>query len=235
MLTLEIQLLPRPASFDVVIVVDILRMTTTSSVLLDQGLSELCVVAEEAEARKVARRKNALLLGERGGLPLPGFDGGNSPLEYLGKNLSGKKAVVCTSNGSKAVGMAKEARHSLLGSIVNAAVLAKEAVSRANSSITIVCAGTDGHISLDDALGAVVIYQEIQKLKPLRLIGDDTLLVTRAFAQLRDEDLAAELKKSHHGQLIMDLGFEKDIHFAAQRNVLSTVGVKQGNCFVGKR
>ena len=91
MLKLELQLLPRPADFDVVIVVDILRMTTTSSVLVDRGLSELYVVAEEAEARQVARERGALLLGERGGLPLPGFDGGNSPLEYLHQNLQGKK------------------------------------------------------------------------------------------------------------------------------------------------
>ena len=88
---LELQLLPRPTDFDVVIVVDILRMTTTSSVLVDRGLAELYVVAEEAEARQVAKERGALLLGERGGLPLPGFDGGNSPLEYLIKTFRGKK------------------------------------------------------------------------------------------------------------------------------------------------
>ena len=233
MIKLELQLLPRPADFDVVIVVDILRMTTTSSVLVDRGLAELYVVAEETEARQVAKEKGVLLLGERGGLPLPEFDGGNSPLEYLHQDLQGKKAVVCTSNGSKAVEVASQAKHILLGSIVNAAAVAREALSRATRSITIICAGTAGEISLDDALGAGIIAQEIQSLKPVTLKGDEALLVARAFKGLADSDLAIELKKAHHGQLVIDLGFEEDIHFAARRNSIRAVAVKKGNYFVG--
>jgi 2-phosphosulfolactate phosphatase len=235
MITLETHLLPRPANFDVVIIVDILRMTTTSSVLVNQGLAELYVVAEEAEARQVAKEKKALLLGERAGLPLPGFDGGNSPLEYFGKNLKGKKAVLCTSNGSKAVEVAKDAKHILLGSIVNAAAVAKEAVARASSSVTILCAGTAGQVSLDDAIGAGIIAAEIQALRKVNYAGDEVQLATRAVQGLQDNDITSELKRAKHGQLVIDLGFEADIHFAAKRNSVDVVAVRQGECFVGKR
>jgi 2-phosphosulfolactate phosphatase len=233
MLTLELQLLPRSADFDVVIVVDILRMTTTSSVLMDRGLAELYVVAHDAEARQMAREKTALLLGERGGLPLPGFDGGNSPLEYVHQNLSGKKAVVCTSNGSKAVEIAYGAKHILLGSIVNAETVASEAVRRATTGITIICAGTAGQVSLDDALGAGIICEEIEKVTPVTVKGDEALLVARAIQNLPSDHLANELKQAHHGQLVIDLGFEEDIHFAARRNSIRTVAVKKESFFVG--
>lgn len=235
MLSLEMQLLPKATDFDVVIVVDILRMTTTSSVLLNQGLAQLYVVAEASKARALAKEKNALLLGERGGLPLPGFDGGNSPLAYLDLDVKEKRAVICTSNGSKAVEVAGSANHMLLGSIVNAAAVARAALCRVTTGITIMCAGTEGQVSLDDALGAAIIAEEMQKLETIALKGDEALMVTRAFSKLEPDLIASELKKARHGQHVIDLGFEGDITFAAKRNILDTVAVKKENYFVGVR
>jgi 2-phosphosulfolactate phosphatase len=141
--------------------------------------------------------------------------------------------VVCTSNGSKAVEAAKDAEHVLLGSIVNAAAVAREAVARATTGITIICAGTLGHISLDDALGAGIIAQEIQALSDAKLVGDESVLVTRACQGLELAELANELKKAKHGQLVVDLGFEQDIVFAAKRNSIHTVALRENDYFVG--
>ena len=141
--------------------------------------------------------------------------------------------MVCTSNGSKAVEVASQAKHVLLGSIVNAAAVVREALSRATTRITIICAGTAGQVSLDDALGAGIITQEIQALSQVDLVGDEAQLIAGALRGLVDGDLVTELKKAHHGQLVIDLGFEEDIHFAARRNSISTVAVKEGHYFVG--
>jgi 2-phosphosulfolactate phosphatase len=223
---LRLSLLPNSQETDTVIVVDILRMTTTSAVLLSRGLAELYVVADEQEARDLAKEKNALLLGERGGLPLPGFDGGNSPIEYLQKDLKDKRAVLCTSNGSKAVEAAGEANHLLLGSIVNAATVAQLALQRAKKSISILCAGTLGEISLDDALGAAVIATEIQRLKQVEIVGDESYLMLHALRGL-DAPLSEQLSRAKHGQVVIDLGFEKDLLFAAERNTLQHVAVRE--------
>jgi 2-phosphosulfolactate phosphatase len=226
MMQLQLSLLPHSQETDTVIVVDILRMTTTSAVLLSRGLSELYVVADEGAARDLAREKKALLLGERGGLPLEGFDGGNSPLEYLRKDLKGKRAVFCTSNGSKAVETAHEAKHLLLGSTVNAVAVAQEALQRAEKSITILCAGTDGHISLEDALGAAVIAREIQRLKQVDIVGDESHLMLHALRGL-DAPLPDQFRRAKHGQVVVELGFEKDLAFAADRNTLEQVAVRK--------
>jgi 2-phosphosulfolactate phosphatase len=231
---LELSLLPRPAP-DVAIIVDILRMTTTSAVLMSRGLSELYVVADEEEARVVAKEKKALLLGERGGLPMAGFDGGNSPLEYLKKDLKDKRAVLCTSNGSKAVEAASEATHVLLGSTVNASAVASEALKRAEKNITILCAGTLGEISLEDALGAAVIAREIQRLHEVEIVGDESFLMLHALRGL-DAPLAEQFRRAKHGQIVIDLGFEKDLTFAADRNTLQSVALRKSKnsaLFVG--
>jgi 2-phosphosulfolactate phosphatase len=227
MIQLHLSLLPKPAS-DVAIVVDILRMTTTSAVLMSRGLSELYVVADEEKARALAQEKKALLLGERGGLPLKGFDGGNSPIEYLKKDLKDKKAVLCTSNGSRAVEAVAEAKHVLLGSTVNAVTVAREAIKRAEKSIAVICAGTLDEISLDDALGAATIAREIQRLTQVEIVGDESHLMLLAMRGL-DAPLAEQFRKARHGQLIIDLGFEKDLTFAADRNTLQSVAVRKSD------
>ena len=63
-------------TLDTIIVIDVLRMTTTACALFSRSLSELTVVAEVEAARTLAAAEEALLLGERGGVKLPGFDGG---------------------------------------------------------------------------------------------------------------------------------------------------------------
>lgn len=226
MIQLQLSLLPHSQETDTAVVVDILRMTTTSAVLMSRGLAELYVVADESEARELAKEKKALLLGERGGLPLEGFDGGNSPIEYLRKDLKGKRAVLCTSNGSKAVEAASEAKHLLLGSTVNATAVAQEALQRAEKSISILCAGTLGEISLDDALGAAVIAREIQRLQKVELVGDESYLMLHALRGL-DATLAEQFRRAKHGQLVIDLGFEKDLTFAADRNTLNHVAIRK--------
>jgi 2-phosphosulfolactate phosphatase len=235
MIQLQLSLLPRSHTADVAIVVDILRMTTTSAVLMSQGLSELYVIADEQGARNLAKEKKALLLGERGGLPLKGFDGGNSPVEYLRKDLKNKKAVLCTSNGSKAVEAVAGAKHVLLGSTVNAAAVANEAIKRAEKTIAIVCAGTLGEVSLDDALGAAIIAREIQRLNHVEIVGDESFLMLHALRGL-DGPLAEQFRRAKHGQLVIDLGFEKDLAFAGERNTLQSVAVRKNNnpaLFVG--
>jgi 2-phosphosulfolactate phosphatase len=228
MIQLQLSLLPHSQESDVAIIVDVLRMTTTSAVLMARGLTELYVVAGETEARELAKEKKALLLGERGGLALEGFDGGNSPLEYLQKNLKGKRAVLCTSNGSKAVEEANGAKHVLLGSTVNAAAVASEALQRAEKSITILCAGLSLHreVSLEDALGAALIAREIQRLTQIDLVGDESYLMLQALRGL-DAPLAEQFRRAKHGQIVLELGFEKDLTFAAETNTLSHVAVRQ--------
>lgn len=197
-------------------------MTTTSSLLFSKGLEELFVVAEVARARKLASQAGALLLGERGGEKLNGFDGGNSPLEYT-QSLRGQSAILCTSNGSKAVQTTQEVEHVFLGAIVNAKAVAEKALEVTEESIILICAGTGGQISLDDVLGAACITREMLELSKLELT--DACKVALGSLELKP-DLLSGLQAARHAAILRDLGFDKDIAFAATLNLLNTVPVR---------
>lgn len=216
---LHTELLPLDPPKDVAVVVDVLRMTTTASSLLSRGLRELFVVAEVGEAQALAARTGALLLGERGGHPVPGFSGGNSPLERL--ELAGRSAVLCTTNGAKAVGFAAPARHVLLGGVVNARATAVRALALAKSGVTLVCAGTLGRVSLDDVIGAGCVARELLELEPGLRTGDATALALGFLEGQRD--LHALLRRAEHAKHLASLGYARDVAFAAGLNTLDTV------------
>ena len=83
----------------VAIVVDALRASATAAMLLETGATELIVVAEVEDA--IAAKQSypdALIFGERGGLPPPGFDGGNSPQDVA--CAAGRRVIFTTTTGA---------------------------------------------------------------------------------------------------------------------------------------
>ncbi len=219
--SVDASFVPEPGrGSDVVVVIDVLRMTTTAATLLSRGLAELIVVADSGAALELGARTGAAVLGERHGVALPGFHGGNSPVEHDVARAGGA-AILCTSNGSRAVEAASSARHVLLGAVVNARAVAKAAVAAASEQVLLACAGTADRPSLDDVLGAGVIAKEILRLAPDAQLTDAAIL---AFSLVgSSEDLLATLSRARHAELLHDLGFAADIEFAARRNSMNVV------------
>lgn len=203
---------PTDAPTDVAVVIDVLRMTTTAAALIAGGMGRLTIVAETGDAIAHASASGALLFGERMGLPYPGFDGGNSPVEHAQRDYGGRSAILCTTNGSKAVGLVAGARHLLLGAIVNAPAVARLAARLASERVTLVCAGTDGAVSLDDVLGAGCIAAEV-----LRLGGFEPTDAARiALAVAAGEaGVGATLASARHARTLRELGFAEDVEYAA--------------------
>src|SRR5207302_2037596 len=81
-----------------------------------------CLRLKIDEARLLAgemRAGKVLLGGERNGIPVPGFDLGNSPGEYTAKVCRGTTLVLTTTNGTRALHRAAEAERVLIASFVN--------------------------------------------------------------------------------------------------------------------
>ncbi|MCC6312188.1 MAG: 2-phosphosulfolactate phosphatase [Trueperaceae bacterium] len=215
---LDVAFLPAGDPTDVAVVIDVLRMTTTAAALLAGGMRRLTIVAETDAALAHAASSGALLFGERMGLPYPGFDGGNSPVEHAKRDYGGRSAILCTTNGSKAVGLVAGARHVLLGAIVNAPAVARLAARLASERVTLVCAGTDGEVSLDDVLGAGCIATEVARLGGFELT--DAARIAMAVAADR-AGVGATLASARHAHTLSELGFAEDVEYAAR---LGSVG-----------
>jgi len=217
----DLEFVPSRRVFETVVVFDVLRMTTTACALFSRGLDELVVVAEADEAGEVARATGALLFGERQGRPLPGFDGGNSPLEALRLDVAGRRAVMCTTNGSKAVEAAAGARHALLGAIVNADAVARFLLALGTDEVLLSCAGTDGSASLDDVLGAACVLRALVghggEIEP----SDAALLALRLLDG--HDDPQPLLEQAGHARFLRSIGFGDDVDFAAGVNAFDVV------------
>jgi 2-phosphosulfolactate phosphatase len=155
------------------IVIDVLRATTVMVHALAAGCEAIIPCREIVEARAVAEALGpgrAILAGERQGVPIEGFDLGNSPNSFTPEVCGGRTVVMTTTNGTKAILASLEAEQVLVAGFVNchATCIAAIALGR---PIHVVCAGTDGEVSLEDTLLAGR-FVEIGRDHPIE-IGND--------------------------------------------------------------
>jgi 2-phosphosulfolactate phosphatase len=215
----------------VVVVIDVLRASTTIAVALANGARSVIPFesADEAVTRsKSLARGDYKLAGERKNLMIPGFDLGNSPREYTREAIEGKTILFTTTNGTVALVAAQSAREVLVGSFVNftAVTAMVRAAARAQSDIAIIAAGSERHFSLEDTVCAgrfvrfvrrgiadVVLNDGAQAAQHLeRKYGNDT---TRLFAD------------ASHGRTLAEAGFSEDLLICSQLDGYPVVPVYQ--------
>jgi 2-phosphosulfolactate phosphatase len=142
-----------------VLVIDILRCTTTIVRALANGARAVVPVATAEEALRMAQnleRDTILLCGERRLEPIAGFDLGNSPHEMSEEAVRGKTLVMTTTNGTGAIVAAEQGAPVLIGAVTNftAVVEAARAALAAHGEITILCSGRERSFALEDAYAA---------------------------------------------------------------------------------
>jgi 2-phosphosulfolactate phosphatase len=160
---LDREALPRST----VLVVDVLRASTTMTTALASGCLGIVPVADPAEARRRARAlgASALVAGERKGRMIEGFDLGNSPLEMTSARVGGKTLVFTTSNGTGALLAARTAAAVGVGALVNLTAAAGWAHA-GGRDVTVVCAGEQGRVSLEDHVCAGLLVEAVRRLEP---------------------------------------------------------------------
>jgi 2-phosphosulfolactate phosphatase len=148
------------------LVVDVLRASTSIVTALDHGCPRVIPVGTAAEARARARALNGTVLlgGERGGERIPGFDLGNSPLEYTAGRVRGRPVVLTTTNGTRALLAAQTASETAVAAFVNADAAARWAASR-HRDVVVVCAGERDAVALEDVAAAGVVVEHLARLR----------------------------------------------------------------------
>ncbi len=215
--------LPVPVETEgLVVLVDILRATSTIVAALAEDALLVKPVASVDEAL-LYREKGYLIAGERGGLPPEGFDLGNSPREAY--RMARAKVVLTTTNGTRALGFVKKAKAICAGSFLNLKAVATFA--RRFEEIVVLCAGTEGELSLEDFLFAGKLALALEDYPSL----NDAATVARKYAA-HVEDLSEEIFSSHHARRLVGLGFQEDVAFCAQENLYEVVPILTPEGFV---
>jgi len=152
---------------DIYIVVDVIRATTSMAVMFDQGAARVLVAGSIEQAREAAQKiPGRLLCGERNVQRIPGFDYGNSPVQFSQLDLSGRELIMTTTNGTRAFYACPEQALRLAGSFYNARAVTRHALALAKThgcDIHIVCSGENDFFGLDDAVCAGYLALELQR------------------------------------------------------------------------
>lgn len=210
------------------IVVDLLRASTQITTFFDAGGAELVPAEEVGEAFSLRETLGPgwKILGERGGVAVPGFDFGNSPLELMERGAP-ERAVITTSNGTKALLRAAEGRKRVIvGCARNAEAAAWDAVC-SGTVIGIMAAGRNGGFSMEDTVCAGMLVEKMLTLAP-KNGADEMELTDGAIAAMAlwhhfSSDITAVCMESEHGRVLRGLGFEEDIFFCCETDASAVV------------
>jgi len=203
----------------VAIVVDALRASATAAMLLDAGATEILVVQEVDDARAVKKSDpDALLYGERGGVPPEGFDYGNSPRDV--SHAAGARAILTTTTGALRVNQAWGAAAVYMGTTVNATAVAQAALTH-ERDIVVIPAGLAGDPDFDaqeDWTAATVVMEETQLD-----IGEGAKQFSNMRYRIQAEGIGVLFKKAPHAKKLRDLGLDEDVEFCAQVDLTNAV------------
>ncbi|MCH2181489.1 MAG: 2-phosphosulfolactate phosphatase [Mariniblastus sp.] len=232
---LQVGLLPsliEPESLQdrVVVVVDVIRATTTICMALTHGARAIVPAHSIPVAHQYREQwgPDTLLCGERRGFIIDGFDHGSSPPEYTEEAVRDRTLVLCTTNGTVAMDRCRQARRVLVGSFVNLSAVANEL--REAEDVTVVCAGTNGLISSEDVLFAGALLDRIGR--PDDSLDDSARLAVDHWRQaanqmeLSSKSLFDFLAESNGGRNLLTHHFDhfvEDVRFCSQIDLIDQV------------
>ncbi len=193
------------------IVIDVVRATSCVVEALANGAAEVRPAVSVEEARSV-RTPGALLCGERGGLRIAGFDLGNSPREFEAGAVAGRRLVMTTTNGTRALAAARGARRIVVAACMNLAAVARRV--RDDRSVVIVCAGKAGRFALDDTLCAGEIVRRIVDGGEGGVALAEDARAAAALARMHGIS-AAVLAATAAGQALVEVGLGDDLELCA--------------------
>jgi len=195
---------------------------------IDNGAQAIIPVAQVEECMSYAD-KGYLLAAERNGEIVEGFDFGNSPFSYTAEKVAGKTIVLTTTNGTKALHLArKRASRVVIGSFLNLGALC-EWLKTQEKDVLLLCAGWKDQFNLEDTIFAGAVVSELRQ-------GfthyDDASVAAEDLYLLAKDDLRAYIHKSSHSHRMVALNIEEDVKFCLQTNICQTIPVLEGDQLV---
>jgi len=222
---------PAAVTGRVVAVIDVLRASTTIATALANGARKV-VPLESADAvitrAKQFERADVRTAGEQKMQPIPGFDLGNSPREMTREAVDGKTVLFTTTNGTATLRAVQGARDVAIASYVNVAAVTSllRTAARGGTDISIVCAGRDRQLSLEDAACAGRYVRLVTKQIDGAELGDGAFACTvldRRYGDRLDKLFA----DSEHGRALAGAGFGEDLVACAAVNAHPVIPIYQ--------
>ena len=213
-----------------VVVIDILRATSSMCVAFKTGVNKILPVSTPEEC-SLFKDFDFLCAAERNAVKLPGFDMGNSPFEFQNPLIKDRNIAFTTTNGTKAIKQSKElgAAQIVVGSFLNLDVICNWLLNQPND-IILLCAGWKDKVNLEDTLFAGAVIAQLKN--NITLHCDSGLMAEQLYISMKDS-LEIDVRKSSHAQRFKALhAAEDDVQFCLQLNSAPVLPIMQGEYLV---
>ncbi|HTE25642.1 2-phosphosulfolactate phosphatase [Flavitalea sp.] len=207
----------------VVVIIDILRATSTIATALFNGAKAVIPVDSVAKCMEFGRKIDCITAGERDGLIAEGLQYGNSPFEYSKEFIGNKTLVLTTTNGTKLLHMALErgAGQIITGSFPNLTAVCEFLLSR-HQNVVLGCAAWKDRVNIEDMLFAGAV---INRVKDHFAINCDSSKIAETLYDVAKPDLFEYMKQKEASHYLRLMGYdlEKDIRYCLTNDVANVL------------
>lgn len=207
----------------IVVIIDVLRATSTIATALYNGAKCVIPVDSVAKCIELGRQIDGITAGERDGKIAEGLEYGNSPFEYPREFVAGRTLVLTTTNGTKLLHMALErgAAQIVTGSFPNLGAVCQYLLSQ-NQPVVLGCAAWKDRVNIEDLLFAGAV---VNKVKEHFHINCDSSSLAEILYLDAQKDLYAFMKSRNatHYHRLMSYGLEKDIRYCLTPDVANVL------------
>ena len=208
----------------VVVVIDILRATSSIVTGIAHGIKAIRPVESLVECREL-KLEGHIGAAERGGKKVGGFDLGNSPFSFMNPELEDAKIAMTTTNGTITLKKSRGALQVIIGSFLNYSALITY-LERLPCDVLLHCAGWKGKVNLEDTLFAGAVVFGLRQL--FDYASDTPVMAANLYKQCKN-DLTSALEDSSHVNRLMELNLEKDIDFCLKFDEYKVIPVYKGD------
>lgn len=215
-------------SSSIVVIIDVLRATSTIATALYNGAKQVIPVDSVAECIRLGKQIDGITAGERDGRVAEGLEHGNSPFEYPPSFIKNKVLVLTTTNGTKLLHMAldKSAKGIITASFPNISAVCDYLVAQ-NQPVILGCAAWKDRVNIEDTLFAGAVISRIKEHFSINC--DSSAMAENMYNDARD-DLYEFMKTNNasHYHRLNNYGLEKDIRYCLTADVANVLCIFEG-------
>ncbi len=205
----------------IVVVIDVLRATSAMVAAFEHGVDRIIPVSTIEEATPYIGREGYIAAAERDGEVVAGFAVGNSPLAFKAMDLQGKTIVMTTTNGTKAINLARNARRLVVGAFTNLTVLT-EWLLQQDDNVLLLCAGWKDKFSLEDSVFAGAVMDRLLESGKFGLEEDSSIASQYLYRAAHDNYMSI-LKAAPKRKRVEKLRMHEDVKYCLTPDLATVI------------
>ena len=214
-----------PVENAVVVIIDVLRATSTIATALYNGAECVIPVDNIEQCISLGKEHCGITAGERDGKVAEGLVYGNSPFEYPRSFVENKVLVLTTTNGTRLLHMALNngAGHIVTGSFPNLSAVCSY-LERQEQNVLLACAAWKDRVNVEDTLFAGAVINRIRHQFAIQC--DSSAIAENLYRAARPE-LFEFMKKNNasHYHRLTRYGLEKDMRYCLTEDLANILPI----------